>query len=44
MSRPTKQNTDKPEKKDNDGTGDFDDTQDLSALTAGTYNVIIKDL
>lgn len=25
---------------DNDGTGDFDDTEDLSGLTAGTYTVI----
>jgi hypothetical protein len=28
---------------DNDGTGDFDDTQDLSGLVAGTYTVIIED-
>ncbi len=28
---------------DNDGTGDFDDTEDLTALTAGTYVVIVKD-
>ncbi len=28
---------------DNDGTGDFNDTQDLTGLTAGTYNVTISD-
>ncbi|NOR86998.1 MAG: hypothetical protein GQ527_05265, partial [Bacteroidales bacterium] len=28
---------------DNDGTGDFDDPQDLSGLSAGTYTVIIDD-
>ncbi|MCF6361421.1 MAG: T9SS type A sorting domain-containing protein [Cyclobacteriaceae bacterium] len=28
---------------DNDGTGDFDDTEDLSALAAGTYVVIVRD-
>jgi hypothetical protein len=28
---------------DNDGTGDFDDTEDLSSLMEGTYNVIIID-
>jgi len=28
---------------DNDGTGDFDDTEDLAALSDGTYNVIIMD-
>lgn len=28
---------------DNDGTGDFDDPEDLTGLTAGTYTVIVKD-
>lgn len=28
---------------DNDGTGDFDDTEDLSGVTAGTYTVVVKD-
>jgi hypothetical protein len=28
---------------DNDGTGDFDDTEDLTGLTAGTYTVVVKD-
>lgn len=28
---------------DNDGTGDFDDTADLTGLTAGTYTVVIMD-
>ncbi len=28
---------------DNDGTGDNDDTEDLSALTAGTYVVVVTD-
>lgn len=28
---------------DNDGTGDYDDAEDLSGLTAGTYNVSIQD-
>ena len=28
---------------DNDGTGDFDDPEDLSTLDAGTYNVIVTD-
>ena len=28
---------------DNDGTGDNDDTEDLSGLTAGTYTVIVTD-
>ncbi|WP_051568514.1 T9SS type A sorting domain-containing protein [Crocinitomix catalasitica] len=28
---------------DNDGTGDFDDMQDLTGLTSGTYNVVVKD-
>ncbi|MCT4559892.1 MAG: HYR domain-containing protein, partial [Crocinitomicaceae bacterium] len=28
---------------DNDGTGDFDDTEDLTGLTLGTYTVVIKD-
>lgn len=28
---------------DNDGTGDFDDTEDLSGLTAGDYVVVVKD-
>ncbi|MCC7454196.1 MAG: T9SS type A sorting domain-containing protein, partial [Crocinitomix sp.] len=27
---------------DNDGTGDFDDTEDLTGLTAGTYVVMVK--
>ena len=29
---------------DNDGTGDFDDTEDLSALVAGTYNLAVMDM
>ncbi|MBI3134891.1 MAG: T9SS type A sorting domain-containing protein [Bacteroidetes bacterium] len=28
---------------DNDGTGDTDDTEDLSGLAPGTYNVVITD-
>ena len=28
---------------DTDGTGDFDDTQDLTGLTAGTYIIVVKD-
>lgn len=28
---------------DNDGTGDFDDSEDLSGLTAGTYMVTVMD-
>lgn len=28
---------------DNDGTGDFDDTEDLTGLTGGTYIVVIED-
>jgi hypothetical protein len=28
---------------DNDGTGDFDDTEDLAGLTAGDYVVVVKD-
>ncbi len=28
---------------DNDGTGDFDDSADLTGLTAGTYTVVIMD-
>lgn len=28
---------------DNDGTGDFDDTEDLTDLTAGTYTVVVED-
>jgi len=28
---------------DNDGTGDFDDTEDLSGLVAGTYTVVVMD-
>ena len=28
---------------DNDGTGDFDDTEDLTGLSGGTYNVTIED-
>jgi hypothetical protein len=28
---------------DNDGTGDFDDTEDLTGLNAGTYTVVVKD-
>lgn len=28
---------------DNDGTGDFDDTEDLTGLVAGTYTVVVKD-
>lgn len=27
---------------DNDGTGDFDDSESLSGLTAGTYTVVVK--
>jgi len=29
---------------DNDGTGDNDDTQDLTGLSGGTYSVIVTDL
>lgn len=29
---------------DNDGTGDFDDPQSLSDITAGTYNIIAMDI
>ena len=29
---------------DNDGTGDNNDTEDLSGLTQGTYNVVVNDL
>lgn len=29
---------------DNDGTGDFDDAATATFLTAGTYNVVVKDL
>jgi hypothetical protein len=28
---------------DNDGTGDFDDDEDLAGLTAGTYTVVVMD-
>jgi hypothetical protein len=28
---------------DNDGTGDFDDAQDLTGLVAGTYVIIVED-
>lgn len=28
---------------DNDGTGDFDDTEDLSGLAAGAYNIVVMD-
>lgn len=28
---------------DNDGTGDFDDTEDLSGLSAGSYEVVVED-
>lgn len=28
---------------DNDGTGDFDDTEDLTGLTVGTYTVVVMD-
>ena len=28
---------------DNDGTGDFDDTQDLTGLEGGTYTVVVVD-
>ena len=28
---------------DNDGTGDFDDTEDLTGLAGGTYTVVIED-
>lgn len=28
---------------DNDGTGDFDDTEDLSGLTPGVYIVVVED-
>lgn len=28
---------------DNDGTSDFDDTEDLSGLLAGTYNIMVRD-
>lgn len=27
----------------NDGTGDFDDTEDLTGLTSGTYVVVVRD-
>ena len=27
---------------DNDGTGDFDDTEDLTGLTAGEYTVVVQ--
>lgn len=29
---------------DNDGTGDIDDTEDLSGLTSGTYSVVVTDV
>jgi hypothetical protein len=28
---------------DNDGTGDFDDSEDLTGLTGGTYTVVVQD-
>ena len=28
---------------DNDGSGDFDDTEDLTGLTGGTYTIVVKD-
>ena len=28
---------------DNDGTGDFDDTEDLTGLTGGIYTVVVQD-
>ena len=28
---------------DNDGTGDFDDTEDLTGLAGGTYTVVVED-
>lgn len=28
---------------DNDGTGDFDDTEDLNGLTQGMYNLVVSD-
>ena len=28
---------------DNDGTGDFDDTEDLTGLIGGTYTIVVKD-
>lgn len=28
---------------DNDGTGDFDDTEDLTGLSGGTYMVVVED-
>jgi hypothetical protein len=28
---------------DNDGTGDFDDTEDMSGLAGGTYTVVVMD-
>ncbi len=28
---------------DNDGTGDFDDTEDLTGLVAGTYTLVVMD-
>jgi hypothetical protein len=28
---------------DNDGTGDFDDTEDLTGLAGGTYIVVVQD-
>lgn len=28
---------------DNDGTGDFDDSEDLIGITAGTYTVVVQD-
>lgn len=28
---------------DNDGTGDFDDTEDLTGLAGGTYTVVVQD-
>ncbi len=28
---------------DNDGTGDFDDTEDLTGLSAGTYSIAVMD-
>ena len=29
---------------DNDGTGDFDDNEDLILLAAGSYNVVVQDV